>query len=69
MRKKINKSSKEHTPASVPAVLHVRVAEPIKKAYEDIAKARTKPNHKTVTVADVTREALEFYLERKEQAA
>lgn len=64
------KKTKQNTRVeSVPAVLHVRVAEPIKKAYEDIAKARTKPNQKTVSVADVTREALEFYLEKHEVAA
>ncbi len=54
---------------SVPDVLHIRVAGPIKKAYEKLAKARTKPHRKNVAVADLAREALVEYLDRQEGVA
>lgn len=50
---------------SVPDVLHIRVAEEIKAAYEKLAKTRTQPNRKSVSVADVCREALVEYLDRQ----
>lgn len=59
------KNKNEGRGESVPDVLHVRVAEDIKKAYEKLAKTRTQPNRKSVTVADVAREALAEYLDKQ----
>lgn len=65
----MSKKIKQNRGESVPDVLHVRVAKPIKQAFERIAKARTKPNDKSVSVADVAREALSEYLDKKERLA
>lgn len=61
--------TKQNRPASVPDIMHIRVAPPIKQAYERLAKARTQPNHKNVTSADVAREALVEYLDKKHRMA
>lgn len=57
--------TKQNRPASVPDIMHIRVAKKIKLAYEGLAKDRSQPNHKNVTSADVAREALVEYLDGK----